>query len=114
VGRGCLTNRDLAAGRRRPAWPSQSVTPGLTGGLPGVGEGYPPGMSSSKESGWPCSGPFAIWRTIEMISCTISPGADIKLNERVRLRRAFEILSLPQSRKIGCGPRTSQPCDLRD
>jgi hypothetical protein len=39
---------------------------------------------------------------------------DIKLNERVRLRRAFEILSLPQSRKIGCGPRTSQPCDLRD
>jgi hypothetical protein len=62
----------------------------------------------------PQRGPLATWRMIEMISCTISPGADIKLNERVRLRRAFEILSLPQSRKIGCGPRTSRPCDLRD
>jgi hypothetical protein len=59
------------------------------------GRGYPPGMSSSKGSGRPDGGPLATWRTIEMISCTISPGADIKLNERVRLRRAFEILSLP-------------------
>ena len=40
--------------------------------------------------------------------------AAIQLNERVSLRRTNENLSLPQSRKIGCGPRTSQPCDLRD
>jgi hypothetical protein len=30
-------------------------------------------MSSSKGSGWPGGGPFATWRTIVMISCTISP-----------------------------------------
>jgi hypothetical protein len=36
---------------------------------------YPPGKPSSKEFG--CSGgnPAATWRTIEMISCTISPRA---------------------------------------
>jgi hypothetical protein len=37
--------------------------------------GHPPGKPSSR--GLPCSGgnPLATWRTIAMISCTISPRA---------------------------------------
>jgi hypothetical protein len=33
----------------------------------------------------------------------LTHSAGIQLNERVSLRREYEILSLPQSRKIGCG-----------
>jgi hypothetical protein len=55
---------------------------GLENGFAGVAECFvrnvpvhPPGKSSSRGS--PCSGgnPLATWRTIAMISCTISPGA---------------------------------------
>jgi hypothetical protein len=55
---------------------------GLENGFAGVAECFvgnvpvhPPGKSSSR--GLPCSGgnPLATWRTIAMISCTISPRA---------------------------------------
>jgi hypothetical protein len=51
----------------------QPACAGLTSGLPRVGEGYPPGILSSRGLAWPVSGSFETWRTIEMISCTISP-----------------------------------------